>query len=83
MDNTTKEIYQKALEADKQGDWDAAHDLVQDINSPEAAWIHAYLHRKEGDDGNAGYWYGRAGRSFCHHTLDEEWQSLWDYFSQA
>ena len=44
------------------GDWDGAHALVQDDPSPEAAWVHAHLHRVEGDLTNAGYWYRRAGK---------------------
>ncbi len=72
--------YLKALEADKNGDWDGAHDIVQDIQTAEAAWIHAYLHRKEGDSGNAGYWYNRAGKPFFHGSLEDEWQQLWKHF---
>ncbi|TDL81549.1 hypothetical protein E2L08_05370 [Palleronia sediminis] len=45
------------------GDWDAAHDLAQGDPSPEAAWLHAHLHRIEGDTANAAYWYRRAGRA--------------------
>jgi hypothetical protein len=44
------------------GDWDGAHALVQDDASPEAAWVHAHLHRVEGDLSNAAYWYRRAGK---------------------
>ena len=45
------------------GDWDAAHGIVQaDESNPMAAWIHAVLHKIEGDAGNARYWYRRAGR---------------------
>ena len=62
----------KALRADGSGDWDSAHNIVQDIPTPEAAWIHAYLHRKEGDDWNAGYWYRRARRNFFEGSLAEE-----------
>jgi len=65
-----------AMELARNGDWEGAHDIVQDIESPHAAWIHGYLHRVEGDDGNAGYWYRRAGVPFPSETLDEEWQSI-------
>ncbi len=58
------------------GDWDAAHRLVQDESSAEAAWVHAYLHRVEGDLGNAGYWYRRAGKPVAAGPLDEEWQAI-------
>ena len=55
------------------GDWDKAHALVQDDGSHEAAWVHAYLHRVEGDEGNAGYWYRQAGKPHAKHPLDAEW----------
>jgi hypothetical protein len=62
---------------DGAGDWDKAHDILQDIETETASAIHAYLHRKEGDESNARYWYGRAGRAFpAGKTLDEEWKSL-------
>lgn len=67
-----------ALEADRQGDWDRAHRIVQDIESTDAYWIHAYLHRVEGDLGNAAYWYRRAGRPECRSSLQDEWQQLHD-----
>lgn len=54
--------YLEALWYDAKGDWEKAHTVVQDINDPTAAWVHAYLHRKEGDIGNADYWYSRAGK---------------------
>ena len=65
---------------DGKGDWGQSHDVIQDINSKNAAWIHAYLHRKEGDQGNAQYWYNRAGRSMAKVSLDDEWRSLVTYF---
>src|ERR1700749_1631535 len=55
-------VYLEALWYDRKEDWEKAHSLIQDINDNTAAWIHAYLHRKEGDPGNADYWYHRAGR---------------------
>ena len=68
-----------ALEAlwwDGKGDWAAAHDRLQDQNGPDGAWVHAYLHRKEGDLSNAGYWYLRAGQPTASGPLDAEWASL-------
>ena len=65
-----------ALWHDGRGDWEAAHQVAQDIDGPDGAWIHAYLHRKEGDVANAGYWYRRAGRSHCRESLDSEWASI-------
>ena len=58
------------------GDWDGAHRLVQDEDTREAAWVHAYLHRVEGDLGNARHWYGRAGRSPETGPLDAEWDGI-------
>lgn len=66
----------KALWYDAKDDWQAAHNIVQEIGSEDASWIHAYLHRKEGDHGNAGYWYRRAGKQVPKHTLSEEWEEI-------
>jgi hypothetical protein len=66
----------RALWIEARGDWTGAHQIAQDDASREAAWIHAYLHRKEGDLGNAAYWYHRAGRPEAHGALDEEWRSI-------
>lgn len=65
-----------ALRRLKTGDWDGAHRIVQDIDGEDAAWIHAYLHRLEGDLGNAAYWYRRAGRSVATGDLDGERDEL-------
>jgi hypothetical protein len=58
------------------GDWDQAHRIVQDDPSRDAAWVHAYLHRVEGDLGNAGYWYRQAGRPAATDSLESEWQRI-------
>ena len=58
------------------GDWNKAHVLVQDDPSRDAAWVHAYLHRVEGDLANAGYWYGKAGRPAASDPLDVEWEAI-------
>ncbi len=69
--------YLNALWHDAVGDWDKAHQIVQNIETTQASAIHAYLHRKEGDESNARYWYGRAGRLFpTGKTLGEEWKLL-------
>lgn len=69
--------YLIALWHEKQGNWKTAHELVQEINTANAAWVHAYLHRKEGDEGNARYWYQNASKPFpTGLSLDEEWESL-------
>ncbi len=69
-------IYLQALWHDAKGNWEIAHTIIQDIDTPEGMWIHAYLHRKEGDDSNARYWYGRAGKKFPKVSLDEEWEEI-------
>ena len=58
------------------GDWDKAHKIVQDDESAEAAWVHAYLHRVEGDLPNAHYWYRRAGEPVATNALEEEWNTI-------
>lgn len=65
-----------ALWADGRGHWEAAHRLVQDESTTEAAWVHAYLHRKEGDLSNAGYWYRRCSKPVCDDPLTEEWERI-------
>ena len=65
-----------ALWHDARGQWDAAHRVVQDLDTAEAAWVHAYLHRKEGDQGNAGYWYRRCRIAPFTGSLEQEWQEL-------
>jgi hypothetical protein len=58
------------------GDWNKAHNIVQDEESGDAAWVHAYLHRVEGDLGNAGYWYRRASKPVATDSLDAEWERI-------
>ena len=58
------------------GDWNRAHEIVMDVSSPEAAWVHAYLHRVEGDASNARYWYGQAGRPLSKAPFDAEWDEI-------
>ena len=69
-------LHLKALWYDASGDWTLAHKLIQDEDDHTSAAIHAYLHRKEGDDWNADYWYRRAGRSRFNGTLESEWQAM-------
>jgi hypothetical protein len=66
----------RALWHDATGDWEGAHRVAQDVDTAEGAWVHAYLHRKEGDTGNAGYWYRRAGKPAASGSLDAEWQAI-------
>jgi hypothetical protein len=65
-----------ALWYDGKGDWNKAHDVAQEIHTAEGSWIHAYLHRKEGDVGNASYWYHRANQPVCKTSLVEEWENI-------
>jgi hypothetical protein len=62
----------------KAGHWEVAHDLCQNIEGPAGSWIHAYLHREEGDLANASYWYARSGRPMPAATLPlaEEWTRI-------
>ena len=71
----------RALQLDKEGDWDSAHTIAQSIPSQNGSRVHAYLHRKEGDLSNASYWYRRAGISVPRLSLDQEWQELFDELS--
>jgi hypothetical protein len=66
----------QAMWYDGKGDWEASHNLAQDIHTKEGSWVHAYLHRKEGDAGNAAYWYARAGRKMPSVKLEEEWDLI-------
>ncbi len=56
--------------------WDQAHRIVQDEATADAAWVHAYLHRVEGDLGNAGYWYRQAGKPVATGSLEAEWKRI-------
>ena len=70
----------RALWLDARGDWSAAHKCVDELDRPgvdaDAMWVHAYLHRKEGDTENAGQWYRRAGRPAAAGAFAEEWRAI-------
>jgi hypothetical protein len=66
----------KALWWDAKDDWSRAHEIAQDIDTAGGAWVHAYLHRKEGDTENARYWYGQAGKPYCYATHEAEWHEI-------
>ncbi len=66
----------EALWWDAKGDWARAHGLVDELETAEGMAVHAYLHRKGGETGNADYWYERAGRRFYRAALAEEWAAL-------
>lgn len=59
--------------------WHAAHNLAQDVETELGSWVHAYLHRKEGDAGNAAYWYHRARRNMPSYSLRQEWEEITTY----
>ena len=66
----------RALWHERKGDWDAAHRLAQAADDRDGAWVHAYLHRVEGDHANAAYWYRRAGRPVPDQPLRDEWAAI-------
>jgi hypothetical protein len=70
----------KSLWYDGRGDWDQAHALIDQLGDRDSAWVHAYLHRKEGDIWNADYWYARAKKTRPSYSLEEEWANLVEYF---
>lgn len=65
-----------ALWWDARGDWDKAHQCAQAKEDAAGNWVHAYLHRKEGDLANARYWYRRAGHDPATGALDSEWETI-------
>lgn len=65
-----------ALWWDAKGEWARAHALVDELETKDGMAVHAYLHRKEGSDWNADYWYRRAGSECCRSTLEAEWEAL-------
>ncbi len=73
----------KALNYAKQGKWDQAHRLIQSLSDRESCLIHAYLHRVEGDLGNARYWYHRANEEMPDNTVEEELGRLYQLLSSA
>jgi hypothetical protein len=65
-----------ALWWEAKGGWNQAHEIAQTENGADAAWVHAYLHRKEDDTANAGYWYRQASQPICKLALDAEWEQI-------
>ena len=61
---------------DAKGNWKQAHESAQQDGGPAGSWVHAYLHRKEGDSSNAGYWYRRARKPPVHGSLGQEWLEI-------
>jgi hypothetical protein len=78
---TGYDVCLQALWHDGKHDWHAAHALINDLHGVDVAWVHAYLHRKEGDLGNADYWYRRAGKPRPTYSLEQEWRELVRFFA--
>lgn len=66
----------KSLWYDGKNDWDEAHNIAQEIHSDDGSWVHAYLHRKEGDISNASYWYHHANKPVSRCSLEKEWEDI-------
>ena len=66
----------QALWHDARGEWDTAHEIANGVDDKTGAWVHAYLHRKEGDLENAAYWYRRAGQPTASDSLESEWTRI-------
>jgi hypothetical protein len=73
----------QSLELAAQGDWDGAHQIIQVYEDRLACMVHGYLHRIEGDEGNAAYWYRRAGKSLPANSLPEEFGRLYELAKQV
>ena len=69
-------VYLQALWYDAKGNWDAAHRMIDSMEDLKAYWVHAYLHRKEGDLWNAEYWYKKAGELMPDYSLQKEWEGI-------
>lgn len=69
-------VYLQSLWYDAKGEWNKAHRLIDEMTDKTACWVHAYLHRKEGDKWNANYWYTKAGKTMPDISLDEEWGNI-------
>lgn len=70
----------KSLWFQGKDNWEQAHNIAQTIPTPKGSWVHAFLHRVEGDLGNAGYWYSRAGKKMPPYSTAQEWEELVQYF---
>ncbi len=66
----------EALWWEAHGKWERAHEIAQEVETLEGAWVHAYLHRREGDAANARYWYRRAGRPVSREAFEQERRAI-------
>ncbi|AMR32583.1 hypothetical protein A0256_14700 [Mucilaginibacter sp. PAMC 26640] len=78
--NSQLSVQLKSLWYDGKGNWHQAHAQVDQLNDQASAWVHAYLHRKEGDNWNADYWYRKAGKKRPEVSLEKEWEELVEWF---
>ena len=69
-------VYLEALWYDGNGNWNKAHSMVDSLGDTTACWVHAYLHRKEGDLWNSDYWYRKAGKTRPDVSLQQEWETI-------
>ena len=81
--NASPSLPLQALWWDAKGDWNKAHEVCQAAGSMDGDWVHAYLHRKEGDLGNASYWYSRSRQPVFKGSLEDEWAALTENFLSA
>lgn len=78
-----KEKLLAALDIEKKGDWNKAHEIVQNMHHQFAFWIHAYLHRKEPDLSNAAYWYSRANKKTPDYSYEQEWKEIYEFIKKS
>jgi hypothetical protein len=69
-------LFMQSLWWDAKGDWHKAHSLIDSLDDRNSCWVHAYLHREEGDISNANYWYRRAGKQNPGVNLQDEWNAI-------
>jgi hypothetical protein len=81
--NKMKKKLLKAMYLAQKGDWNAAHEIVKDMDNEYAWWVHAHLHRKEADLNNAAYWYLRSQKTMPKYSLAQEWQEIFDFLSET
>ena len=78
-----KEKLLRAMYLAQKNDWNAAHEIVQNMENEYACWVHAYLHRKEPDLNNAAYWYLKAQKAMPRYSLAKEWQEIFNFLSNS
>lgn len=80
MDIVLKNQFIKAVKLAQIGEWEASHRIVQDYTDTTACWIHAVLHKMEGDEGNSRYWYAGCNASFEDYAeTSQELEAIEDF----